>query len=177
MNKGLKVFVWISVFIVLTNTFNIFIYKLPIEFYSDFLQLISMFLSLASLIFIGFILFLYFYRKKGIINNLISVLGLTIILSSVPFFLLTNWLNRTADEEKVILQSLENKNKQILYQYFDEGSFGSHTQEVRIYKLCFGIRYSKVIKETILNGRWVKFNENQKGDTINYVNYNYKSEH
>lgn len=41
MNKGLKVFVWISVFIVLTNTFNIFIYKLPIEFYSDFLQLIS----------------------------------------------------------------------------------------------------------------------------------------
>ena len=104
-------------------------------------------------------------------------MGLILILSSVPLFFITNWINKTADEEKVILQSLENKNEQILYQYFEEGSIGSHTQEVRIYKLCCGIRYSKVIKKTVLNGTWVKLNENQKKDTINFVNYKYSAEH
>ena len=177
MSKILRVLLWISVFIVVLNIVNIFICKFPIEFSNEFSQFTSILLLLTSLIFIGFILSFYFYKKKGLIKNLISFLGLIIILSSVPLFFITNWINKTSDEEKVILQSLENKNEQILYQYFDEGSIGSHIQEVRIYKLCCGIRYSKIIKETVLNGKWVKLNNNQKIDTINYVNYNYKAEH
>lgn len=87
------------------------------------------------------------------------------------------WSNKTADEEEILFQSLENKNEQILYQYFDEGAIGSYTQEVRVYKLCCGIRYSKVIKETILNGKWVQFDENQPKDTVNFINYNYTAKH
>lgn len=170
MNKILKIFFGISIVIFLSKIIDTYIYHSPIEISNRLADTLYLILFLISIVFIGFIIVFYFLKKKSFLYHFLSILALImLIITSLPIFIL-GLENTLPNEEKIILQSLDNKNEQIVYQYFDDGAIGSHCKWVKIKKFPLGVRYIEPINKSKLKGKWI-FNKNNRKDTIEIRNF------
>ena len=177
MKKFWNIILLLSLIIWLIYLVNIFAYTIPIEFsFPVFNNLINFILPI-SLILLSIALISKNVTELTIPKYLIKFIGIIGIVLSFPLLILMTSLNGASYADKfVVYQSVDDNSEQIIQQYMDEGVFGEHWKEVRVYKICYGIRYNNRFCKTTLNGKWLKYdNKSSNVDTCDFENYIYKS--